>query len=120
MITIFISLVISILLWMGFNAIAFYFTEVWEIPYKVKFIDFKPFNCCICCTFWSNILSNLVLTLSTNFNYLYASILWLILTILTAISMKVNERKNTIDLSEIDKIIEEKKRNYNNENNKEW
>lgn len=105
----FISIIIALVLWLLINAFAYNFTEVWIIPYKVKFINFKPFNCNKCCTFWMNVFANVVLGLSTSFQYLTAEIIWLVATILTAIAMHIDEKQHYIDMSEIDKIIEQNK-----------
>ena len=71
--------------------LAYYITEVNGIP---VWLDYKPFNCRLCLTFWSLIAAYLTSGIILGFEItLYGGIL---LTILNAIAMYINQKNKTI------------------------
>lgn len=73
--------------------LAYYITEVKGLP---VWLDYKPFNCRLCLTFWSLIAAYLTSGIILGFEItLYGGIL---LTILNAIAMYINQKNKTIKL----------------------
>ena len=73
--------------------LAYYITEVKGLP---VWLDYKPFNCRLCLTFWSLIAAYLTVGLILGFEItLFGGIL---LTILNAIAMWINQKNKTIKL----------------------
>ena len=70
---------------------AYYATEVYVLP---KWLRFPPFHCRKCLTFWSNISAALIIGLS--FELYWFMGLLVILGILTAIAMTVEQKNKTI------------------------
>lgn len=69
---------------------AYYITEVKGLP---KWLDYKPFNCKLCLTFWLLIASYLTIWLA--FACLYTAIGGIILAILNALAMWIDQRNHT-------------------------
>lgn len=59
-----------------------------------KWLDYRPFNCEVCCTFWSLLV--IYLTVGLVFNLWWTMIGGMILSLLNAIAMKVNQKSKTI------------------------
>lgn len=57
-------------------------------------LNYQPFNCSVCCTFWS--LLAIYLTVGLVFNWLWTMIGGMILAILNAIAMKIDQKNKTI------------------------
>jgi hypothetical protein len=72
---------------------AYYVTEVYRLP---QWLQFPPFDCRKCLTFWSNFTAGLVIGLS--FSLWVTMITVLVMAILTAISMHVDQRNKTIKI----------------------
>ena len=69
----------------------YYVTEVKRLP---NWLQFPPFHCRKCLTFWSLMFAYLIIGLS--FNLYILLITGIILAILTAISMHIEEKNKTI------------------------
>ena len=67
-----------------------------------EWLNYKPFNCRICCTFW--VLLAIYIVMGLAFHFWWTSIGGIILTALNAIAMKVNEKNKTISLEDYDNI----------------
>ena len=72
---------------------AYYVTEVKRLP---EWLQFPPFDCRKCLTFWSNSIAGLVVGLS--FNLWITMITVLVMASLTAISMHIHEKNNTVKI----------------------
>lgn len=72
---------------------AYYVTEVYRLP---QWLQFPPFDCRKCLTFWSNFTAGLVIGLS--FSLWVTMITVLVMAILTAISMHVDQKNKTIKI----------------------
>lgn len=59
-----------------------------------KWLDYQPFNCEVCATFWSLLV--IYLTVGLVFNLWWTMIGGMILTALNAIAMWVNQNNKTI------------------------
>lgn len=59
------------------------------------FLQHKPFNCRTCCQFWANIFACAAFWFVTHWTF--ASITWVVLTILETIALKINETNRYIE-----------------------
>lgn len=73
---------------------AYYATEVKRLP---EWLQFPPFDCKKCLTFWSNFIAGLVVGLS--FNLYITMITVMVMAILTAISMHIDQKRKTISIN---------------------
>lgn len=77
----------------------YYQTEVWGLP---KPLDYRPFSCQLCLSFW------LLLSLSIIFYLLHLPLLastLLLLNVLNTIAMKVDQQHKTITLEDFEEIV---------------
>lgn len=74
---------------------AYQVTDVWGLP---KWLDYKPFNCCLCLTFW--MLLAFYLTVGLIFKMYITLFGGIALTILNAIAMYVDQKNKTVSLDE--------------------
>ena len=65
-----------------------------------KWLDYAPLNCNLCCTFWSLMVIYLVIGLV--FNWLWTMIGGMILAVLNAIAMKIDQKNKTIKIEDYD------------------
>ena len=65
-----------------------------------KWLDYSPFNCQMCCTFWS--LLAIYLTVGLVFQWWWTMIGGMILAILNAIAMKIDQKNKTIKVEDYD------------------
>lgn len=72
---------------------AYYITEVKGLPI---WLQYKPFECRMCLTFWS--LMGVYIALGLSFSCLYLMIGGCILAILNAVAMYIDQRNKTIKL----------------------
>lgn len=70
---------------------AYYVTEVKRLP---SFLQFPPFHCRKCLTFWSGI--TIFTVIGVSFNLYILLITGVIFQILTAISMHIDQKNKTI------------------------
>ena len=78
------------------NFYTYYQTEVWGLP---KPLDYKPFQCRLCLTWW------LLLAISITFYLLHLPIIAstiLLLDVLNTIAMKVDQQHKTITIEDLD------------------
>ena len=68
-------------------------TEVWGLP---EWLDYKPWNCNLCCTFWS--LLAIYLTVGIALNLWITMGAGLTLTVLNAIAMWYHQKTHTIKI----------------------
>lgn len=71
--------------------IAYYITEVRGLP---RWLDYKPWNCKLCLTFW--LLIGIYTAIWLSFACLYTAIGGYILAVLNAIAMWIDQRNRTI------------------------
>ena len=63
-------------------------------------LNYLPFNCSVCCTFWSLMVIYLVIGLV--FNWWWTMIGGMILTVLNAIAMWVNQKNRTVSITDFE------------------
>ena len=68
-------------------------TEEWKLP---KWLDYRPWNCSLCSCFWSLVA---IYTTLLIIGYQWLGISGLIMAVLNAIAMYINQKKNTIDVN---------------------
>lgn len=73
--------------------------EVWGFP---KFLQFKPFICRTCYTFWTLVV---VYTITLLIGMTYTAIGGYALAVLNAIAMKVDQRRRTITVEEFENKV---------------
>ncbi len=69
-------------------------TEVWRLP---KWLQYKPFSCNTCLTFWTLVG---IYTTILIIGYTWTGISGLILAVLNAIAMYIDQRNKTIDVNQ--------------------
>ena len=78
---------------------AYWFTEG-RGEFKPEWLNYKPFNCRICLTFWMLIVIYATIGLTLNLNlFLYGGIIF---AAANALAMKIDEKEKTITTEEYD------------------
>ena len=75
---------------------AYWLTEVKGLP---AWLQYKPWVCRMCLTFWS--LMAIYITLWLSFSCLYIAIYGILLAILNAIAMWIDQKDKTIKIEDI-------------------
>lgn len=88
-----LQILLILVIFLPIKYIAYYITEVKGLP---QWLDYKPFNCKLCLTFWLLIASYLTLWLA--FACLYTAIGGIILAILNALAMWIDQRNKTVKI----------------------
>lgn len=69
-------------------------TEVWRvIP---KWLDYRPWNCSLCSCFWTLVA---IYTTLLILGYTWLGISGLIMAVLNAIAMYINQKRKTVDVN---------------------
>lgn len=68
-------------------------TEVWGLP---KWLQYRPFSCNTCLTFWTLVA---IYTTLLIIGYTWLGISGLILAVLNAIAMYIDQRNKTVDVN---------------------
>lgn len=88
-----LQILLILVIFLPIKYIAYYITEVKGLP---QWLDFKPWNCKLCLTFWLLIASYLTIWLA--FACLYTAIGGIILAILNALAMWIDQRNKTVKI----------------------
>lgn len=88
-----LQIILILAVFLPIKYIAYYITEVKGLP---QWLDYKPFNCKLCLTFWLLIASYLTIWLA--FACLYTAIGGIILAILNALAMWIDQRNKTVKI----------------------
>lgn len=83
----------ALIIFFAVNYGAYWLTEVKGLP---AWLQYKPFECRMCLTFWS--LMGIYITLWLSFSCLYIAIYGCMLAILNAIAMHIDQKDKTIKL----------------------
>ena len=86
-----IQILIIFVVFIPVSWLAYMVTEVWNLP---AWLQYRPWNCRTCLTFWT--LLALYVAIGLIFNVYVTMIGGIILTILNAIAMYVNQKNKTI------------------------
>lgn len=85
--------ILLLLIFLSVNYGAYWLTEVRGLP---EWLQYKPFNCRLCLTFWS--LMGIYIALGLSFSCLVILIGGCILAILNAIAMYIDQKQKTVHL----------------------
>lgn len=92
----------ALIIFFAVNYGAYWVTEVKGLP---VWLQYKPWVCRMCLTFWS--LMGIYITLWLSFSCLYIAIYGILLAILNAIAMWIDQRDRTVKIEDFDKILNE-------------
>ena len=81
--------------WLGYKI-----TEEWGLP---KWLDYKPWSCNLCLSFWSLLAT--YLSIGLIFNLFITLIGGIALTIMNALAMWIDQKSKTISIEDYDKIL---------------
>jgi len=81
------------IIFFGVGYFSWWFTEKDNVP---EFLEYKPFECRLCLTFW--LLVAIYLVLGVSFKLWVVLISGIILAILNAIAMYINQKNKTIKI----------------------
>lgn len=93
MFNILLQIVLVLALFLPVKYLTWNITEKWGVP---EWIDYKPFSCYLCLTFWS--LLAVYLTVGYAFQMWLTMVVGVLLAILNAIAMWIEQRNKTIKL----------------------
>lgn len=85
--------ILAFAMYFAIVALAYYFTEVRRLP---EWLQYPPFDCWKCLTFWSMTMAGLTLGLALHLYWTMGILI--VLAILTAISMHINQKNKTIKI----------------------
>ena len=86
-----LQVIFILLIFFPIRYITYMVTDVWGVP---KWIDYKPFSCNLCLTFWY--LIGIYLSVGLIFNLYITLFGGISLAILNAIAMYIDQRNKTI------------------------
>lgn len=81
------------IIFFGVGYFSWWFTEKDNVP---EFLEYRPFQCRLCLTFW--LLVAIYLVLGVSFKLWVVLISGIILAILNAIAMYINQKNKTIKI----------------------
>ena len=87
------ELVIMVIIFFSVNYGGYWITEVKGLP---EWLQYKPFVCRMCLTFWS--LMGVYIALGLSFSCLYMMVGGIILAIMNALAMWIDQRNKTIKI----------------------
>jgi hypothetical protein len=101
LIYIFLQILALFVIAVGVISFAYWWTEG-RGEYKPDWLNYKPFNCKICLTFWTLIVIYVTIGLTLNLNlFLWGGIIF---AAANALAMKIDEKNKTISIDEYDGI----------------
>lgn len=89
--------IITGIIFFGVGYFSWWFTEKDKVP---KFLEYKPFQCRLCLAFW--LLVAIYVALGISFNLWVMLIAGVILAILNAIAMWVNQKNRTVSITDFE------------------
>ncbi len=87
------EIIMMFVVFFSVNYAAYYVTEVKGLP---RWLQYKPWECRLCLTFWA--LITIYLTILLSFECLYMSIGGIILASMNALAMYIDQRNKTIKI----------------------
>ena len=102
LIYIFLQILALFIIAVGVISFSYWWTEGRE-EYKPDWLNYKPFNCKICLTFWTLIVIYVTIGLTLNLNlFLWGGIIF---AAANALAMKIDEKNKTISIDEYDERV---------------
>ena len=86
----------ALIIFFAVNYGAYWLTEVKGLP---AWLQYKPWVCRLCLTFWS--LMGIYITLWLSFSCLYIAIYGILLAILNSIAMWIDQKDKTVKIEDI-------------------
>ena len=93
-----LEILLTILIFFGVKFIIYYLTDKKGLP---AFLNYKPWICYKCFSFWGLIFTYVNVWIISKYDMWYILIAGIILTILDAIALTVDEKNNIISIDEI-------------------
>lgn len=91
-----ILIILSPILFFFIKFMAWYVIEKKEwIP---EWLNYKPFNCVQCCSFWTNLILSSTATYFIHFDFY----LWILITLLDAVAYLIDRKQNTVSIDDFD------------------
>ena len=87
------QLLAMLIIFIATKYLTYNITEVWGLP---KWLDYRPWNCNTCCTFWSLVA---IYTTLLIIGYTWLGISGLIMAVLNAIAMYIDQKRKTVDIN---------------------
>ena len=101
LIYIFLQILALFIIAVGVISFSYWWTEG-RGEYKPNWLNYKPFNCKICLTFWTLIVIYVTIGLTLNLNlFLWGGIIF---AAANALAMKIDEKNKTISIDDYDGI----------------
>lgn len=94
-----LQVILVLALFIPVRWLTYQITEVWGLP---VWLDYRPWSCNLCLTFWS--LMAVYLTVGLVFKAYVTLGTGVLLTVLNAVAMYVDQKNKTITLDEYDKL----------------
>lgn len=94
------SIITVFILFFIINYLSWYITEVKGLP---QWLQYKPWICRLCLTFWS--LIAVYCTIWASFQCLYIGTVGIALAIMNAIAMYIDQKNNTVKIEDMDEIL---------------
>lgn len=91
--TVFIQILAILAIFIPTKYLTYMITEVWGLP---MWLDYKPFNCNKCLTFWA--LIGIYITFWLSFSCLITGVGGILLAILNAIAMWYHQKTHTVKI----------------------
>lgn len=85
--------IVMVIIFFSVNYGGYWITEVRGLP---SWLQYKPFICRLCLTFWS--LMGVYIALGLSFSCLYTMVGGILLAIMNAIAMWLHQKNNTIKI----------------------
>lgn len=93
---IFFQFIFIFIIYMIILPVVYYITEIKGLP---KWLDFKPFICRLCLSFWTMLAASLVIGLS--FQLWWYMTTGIILAVFTAIAMYIDQKEKTVSIEDL-------------------
>ena len=90
-----LQFIIVLIIFLSISYVAWYITEKGKVP---EFLDYPPWSCRVCASTW--MMAAVYIALGVSFKWWVLLITGIIVTILNAIALKINEKEKTISIEE--------------------
>lgn len=84
------------------NYAAYWLTEVKGLP---SWLQYKPWVCRLCLSFWS--MMGIFTTLYLALDLMYVAIYGILLTVLNTVALWIDQKDRTVKIEDFDKILDE-------------
>jgi hypothetical protein len=92
------EIILTFIVFFAVKSIIFYMTDIKGLP---EFINYKPYCCAKCFTFWSLMLIYPTIFYISNYTWYYLLIVGILLTGLDTAAKHIDENNNIVTIDEI-------------------